>query len=186
MWTCFNKRALKRKKKMVHRLEKLRVSCTLLKLASVCFFFRASRIIFMYLSNGLSVFPSSPWSSSSLPLPISVSSSSFFPGLSTSCKGWLEIKYVNSCCWEGQKEVLHKIILTVSSSSLLSSWSSLSLASSCSLCLCSCFSFRSLSHLCSSASSSSPLAVSPGAWAASVNQNNFYKLTQQWIHGGNT
>lgn len=76
---------------------------------------------------------------------------------------------------------LEKIIDTISSSSLLSSWSSLSRASSCSCCLRSCFSFRSLSQFCSSASSSAPLVGSPGVWEASVSQSNAYEWTQWWI-----
>lgn len=173
MWTCFNKRALKRKKETVHTWKKPRVLHTWLKLTSVCCFFRSSRIIFMYFSNGFSVFPSSPWSSSFPTLLISVSSSSFFPGFSTSCKCWLEIQYVNNHAAEKvRKRCFTNITLALSSSSLWSSWSSLSLASSCSRCLCSCFSFRSLSHLCVSASSSPPSAVSAGAWAASVSQSN--------------
>lgn len=172
------------KKKKVRTGKKLQVSHTSVKLTSGGLFCCASRIIFMYLSNWLSVFPSSPHSSSSPDLLSFVSSSSFLPGSSTSCNGWLGIKYVNIHAAEKvRKRCLTKIILTVSSSSVFSSWCSFSLASSCSISLSSSFSF---SHLCSSASSSSPPAVSPGAWAASVTQSNFYEFTQQCVHGSNT
>lgn len=80
-----------------------------------------------------------------------------------------------------ESAALEKLIHTISSSSLLSSWSSRSLASSCSCCLRSCFSFRSLSHFCASVSSSAPLVGSPGVWAASGSQSNAYEWTQWWI-----
>lgn len=146
-----------------------------MQLTCTCCFSLASRTIFMYFSSGFSSLdfsPSSPASSfCSSPLFLIPVSSSSCPDCSTSSCS--ETNTVNVYFITPPFLYWHQYFhinghYTISCSSLSSSCSSLSLASSCSLCLRSCLSFRSLSHLCSSSSSS--LEDSPEICGTSLKQ----------------